>query len=99
MGGALEGVSSAARVSQGSEYDIWSGLSIGSADLARHPSEHVTVTVVMYNTVAGGAPSEADVMAAIDDLEALYESCSASGRLADRTFDFMKEELIAQNYN
>merc|ERR1712232_966124 len=97
--GEVKSVVNAARVSLGSEYDTWPGLSVGSADLVRHPSEHVTVTVVMYNTVVGGAPSEADVVAAIDDLEALYESCSASGGLADSTFDFMKEELIAQNYN
>ena len=31
----------------------------------------------------GGAPSAADVCAAVDDLERLYASCAWSGRLAD----------------
>ena len=44
------GQSSAARVSRGSEYDTWSGLSVKAPK--RNPSEHVTVTVVMYNAVA-----------------------------------------------
>lgn len=60
-------------------------------------SEHVTVTVVLYNTVTGGVPSEEDVAAAIDDLEALYAACGAEGRLADDTFDFMKKELTVKD--
>ena len=48
---------------------------------------------MLYNTVAGGVPSAADVAAAVDAIEALYASCSASGRLADASFDFMKAEL------
>ena len=44
------GHSSAARVSRGSEYDTWPGLSVNSPK--RNPSEHVTVTVVLYNTVS-----------------------------------------------
>jgi hypothetical protein len=88
------GTSNAARVSKGSEVDVWSGLSIHTPQ--RHESEHVTITVVMYNTVVDGIPSEADVLAAIDDLEALYEACSTSGRLADASFDFMKEELTVK---
>ncbi|CAJ1462327.1 unnamed protein product [Effrenium voratum] len=85
------GHSSAARVSRGSEHDTWSGLTAKSAK--RNPSEHVTVTVVIYNAVKGGVPSAGDVMAAIDDLESLYRACAETGKLADSTFDFMKEPL------
>ena len=83
--------STAARVSRGSEFDIWPGLCIQSA--TRHPSEHVTVTIVMYNVVSGGVPSARDVIAAIDDLETLYQSCMASGNLSDSLMDFMKTPL------
>ena len=48
---------------------------------------------MLYNTVAGGVPSAADVAAAVDAMEALYASCGAPGRLADASFDFMKAEL------
>ena len=53
------GTTSAARVSRGTEHDIWAGLSIKSPK--RHASEHVTVTVVIYNAVKGGVPSQQDV--------------------------------------
>jgi len=89
------GTANAARVSRGSEFDIWPGLSVEAPE--RNSSEHVTVTVVIYNTVADGVPGEADVMAAIDDLENLYAQCGASGKLADSTFDFMKEKLTGQD--
>merc|ERR1711997_1402665 len=89
------GTSSAARVSRGSEFDVWPGLSV--QDPERNPSEHITVTVVIYNTVANGVPSEEDVMAAIDDLESLYEKCQVKGRLEEATFDFMKKELKAED--
>ncbi|CAJ1364876.1 unnamed protein product [Effrenium voratum] len=85
------GRSSAARVSRGSEHDTWSGLTVTSA--TRNPSEHVTVTVVIYNAVKGGVPSADDVMAAIDDLESLYRACTKTGRLVDSSFDFMKQPL------
>jgi len=51
----------------------------------------------MYNTVVDGVPSEADVMAAIDDLEDLYAKCGANGQLKDSTFDFMKKELTVKD--
>lgn len=89
------GVANAARVSRGSEQDIWQGLSIRTSK--RHASEHVTVTVVMYNTVTDGVPSEEDVVAAVDDLDALYEACSAQGDLKDGPFDFMKKELTVKD--
>jgi len=89
------GTANAARVSRGSEFDVWPGLSISKPD--RNPGEHVTLTVVIYNTVAGGVPTEADVVAAIDDLESFYEQCGTHGRLADATFDFMKTGLAVQD--
>merc|ERR1719210_1342928 len=88
------GTANAARVSRGSEHDVWSGLSVQNP--MRHPLEHVTVTVVIYNTVAGGVPSQRDVVAAIDDLESLYAACGATGCLAEGTFDFTKQELTEE---
>ncbi|CAE6909993.1 unnamed protein product [Symbiodinium sp. CCMP2592] len=85
------GRSSAARVSRGSEVDVWPGLSVKAPQ--RHDSEHVTITVVVYNVVKGGVPSTEDVINAIDDLEKLYSACSGNARLADSSFDFMKQEL------
>jgi len=85
------GRASAARVSRGSEQDVWQGLTVQQPQ--RNEAEHVTVTVVLYNTVAGGVPSEEDVAAAIDDMEELYRSCAWSGRLADEGADFIKAEL------
>lgn len=85
------GSACAARVSRGTEVDTWEGLSV--KEPTRHPDEHVTCTVVIYNAISGGVPSEADVVAAIDDLEQLYTACGVQGRLAGHEFDFMKEEL------
>ena len=85
------GVSSAARVSRGSEYDVWPGLSVTQPE--RHPAEHVTITVVMYNAVQGGVPTADDVAAAIDDLEMLYQSCQEHGMLGDDVMSFMKAPL------
>merc|ERR1711907_566289 len=89
------GRASAARVSRGTEEDVWRGLSIKKPQ--RNASEHVTVTIVIYNAIADGVPSSDDVMAAIDDLEALYASCSMEGYLADPSFDFMKGELTVKD--
>jgi len=85
------GRANAARVSRGSMVDRWDGLAIKQPK--RNPSEHVTVTVTLYNTVAGGVPSAEDVRAAVDDMEALYRACGWSGRLADAGAAFMKSEL------
>ena len=45
------GQANAARVSRGSEVDIWPGLSVSSPQ--RDFKEHITITVVIYNTIAG----------------------------------------------
>jgi len=80
------GTSNAARVSVGTQEDQWGGLVV--KDPTRHPSQHITITVVMYNTVINGVPSEADVIKAIDDMEQLYKSCSITGHRADLPFAF-----------
>ena len=77
---ASAGVANAARVSRGSRVDVYAGVRNATPKRAR---QHCTVTVTLYNTVVGGAPSAADVRAAVDDLERLYASCAWSGRLAD----------------
>jgi len=91
------GTANAARVSKGSRHDVWDGLSI--KDPKRHPGQHITVTCVIYNTIAGGVPSEADVMAAVEDMEQLYVSCGQGkhGRLANPEFDFVKKELTVKD--
>merc|ERR1711907_907032 len=89
------GTANAARVSRGSKVDTWEGLTKKTP--TRNPEEHITITVVFYFTIAGGVPSEADVMAAIDDMESLYQSCEENGRLAEEKFDFMKSELTVKN--
>ena len=63
----------------------------------RDNTQHVTVTVVIYNTVAGGVPSAQDVNAAIEDMEALYRACGWAGRLADSGANFMKSELTVND--
>jgi len=54
-----------------------------------------TLTFTDYRR--GKTVTEEDVQAAVDDLEQLYASCAADGRLGDSTFDFMKEELTVKD--
>jgi hypothetical protein len=63
----------------------------------RDARQHVTVTVVIYNTVAGGVPEVEDVLAAIADMEALYAACGWTGELASEGADFMKSELTVND--
>merc|ERR1712151_514153 len=89
---AGHGVSNAARVSRGSLADHWGGLSV--KEPKRDNGQHCTVTVQLYHTVSGGTPAPQDVMAAIDDIESLYDSCTMwRGRLADEGANFMKSPL------
>lgn len=90
-----EGASNAARVSRGTEAGVYKGLR--TERLERDPAQHMTVTIVLYNTVAGGVPTVEDVKAAIDDMENLYKQCAWSGRLADQGADFMKGELTVKD--
>ncbi|CAB9503140.1 Polyubiquitin (Fragment) [Seminavis robusta] len=92
----------AARVSIGSKYDDWHGLRNGKG-LGRHESERVTVTIVLYNVVAGGVPAENDIVAAVEDMEALYLSCSGGyAKLASENFDSFKNgglPPVVEDYN
>merc|ERR1719261_767504 len=72
---------------------INSSSGVGNKAPKRDPHQHMTITCVIYNTVAGGVPSEADVEAAIEDMEELYRACQWQGKLADDGADFMKKEL------
>merc|ERR1719352_472450 len=97
--GSVVGEANAARVSVASRVAKDAGshkLRVTEADseqtLARHPSEHVTITVIFYYTVKGGVPSSEDVVRAIDDLESMYRATNAA-RLADSTLDYMKGPL------
>ncbi len=87
-----EGTANAARVSIGTKHDEWKGLSLAHAPV-RNKGEHVTVTVVLYYTIAGGVPTEADVLAAVDDLEELYAETRVD-RLANEGMNYMKKELM-----
>merc|ERR1719336_1014817 len=89
------GTANAARVSRGTEVDTWNGLSVETP--VRNDDEHLTISVVIYFTVVGGVPSKEDVIAAIDDMEMLYNSCKSRGNLADEKFDFMKKELTVED--
>ena len=87
------GTSNAARVSRGSKEDKWKGLT--KTDLERDASQHGTITVTMYYTVVGGIPSEADVKAAVADLDSLYKACPSDKKLVDCTE--ITSELTVKN--
>lgn len=90
------GRANAARVSRGSMVDRVDAT-IKVKTPKRDPSQHVTVTVVLYNTVAGGVPSVEDVKAAVEDMEQLYASCGWTGSLQSSGADFMKAELTVKD--
>ena len=75
------GTANAARVSRGSEQDKWAGIANKAPE--RDPSQHGTITVTLYYTVAGGVPSAADVEACVADIDALYRACPSDKRLVD----------------
>merc|ERR1719240_108520 len=68
------GKANAARVSRGSMVDKLDA-SVVVARPVRDPSQHVTVTVVIYNTVAGGVPSAEDVKAVPSLLVTMSGEC------------------------
>jgi len=94
-GSITYGHSSTARVSRGSYEDTWDGLTVDQPK--RHENEHITATIVLYYTCAGGVPTEQDVKAAIDDLEELYHSVKTNGLLSEGKFNFMKSELTVKD--
>eukprot|EP00657_Telonema_sp_P-1_P010058 TRINITY_DN4358_c0_g1_i1.p1 TRINITY_DN4358_c0_g1~~TRINITY_DN4358_c0_g1_i1.p1 ORF type:complete len:170 (+),score=62.24 TRINITY_DN4358_c0_g1_i1:3-512(+) len=75
------GTSNAARVSRGTEYDVWNG--VNNTEPERDPSQHATITVTLYYTVAGGIPSEADIEMCVKDLDELYKACPSDKKLVD----------------
>lgn len=77
--GGQSGKSNAARISLGSEHDTWFGLT--KKDVERDNSQHGTITVTAYYTVAGGIPTEEDIVASIEDLNGLYATCSETREL------------------
>lgn len=77
----VQGTSNAARVSRGTQEDVYHG--VANRSMLRDPSQHGTITVTMYYTVAGGVPSPADIKSAVDDLDLLYKACPSDKRLVD----------------
>ena len=75
------GTSNAARVSRGSEFDKWKG--VNNTEPKRDPSQHATITVTLYYTVAGGIPSDADIEMCVKDLDELYKACPSDKKLVD----------------
>jgi hypothetical protein len=68
------GQSSAARISKGSDAGIV--VNVNSKDYKR-ASQHITITVMLYNTVKDGVPTEQDIMSAVAELDKLYIASSA----------------------
>jgi hypothetical protein len=93
-----DGFSQAARVSRGSEMDVWNGVKHKTPK--RQAGSRVTITVTLYQTIRGGVPTEEDVNRAIDDIDALYKSCEECKHLANApelTVDISKCQQAANN--
>ena len=90
-----QGISNAARVSRGSQVDVWRGVC--KPNVERDPKQHITVTVTLYYTcsslhmstpgLTGVVPSSDDIMAAINDMNRLYSSSGGSRSLVSNTID------------
>merc|ERR1712094_113234 len=96
MGNQIDGPSSPRQGQRGPRIARLAGRYLAGSlgeDAEARRAQHVTVTVVIYNTVAGGVPGFEDVAAAIADMDALYASCGWTGALASQGADFMKSEL------
>lgn len=92
------GSANAARVSRGTEvHGTWKGIKIKKPK--RDQTQHVTVTIVFYNTVTNGVPSPEDVSSAFSDMENLYKACSWNGNLSETEAGFMKSELTVAELN
>jgi huntingtin len=83
------GISNAARVSLGTKHDDWRGLGVRTP--RRHATEHITATIVTYNTTSGGVPSAEDVLSATQDLDSIYAGCASHSDLAGGELLFMKK--------
>jgi hypothetical protein len=94
----IEGTSKAARVSRGSEVDVWNGVVHKSPK--RQANSRVTITVTMYQMVKDGVPTEKDINKAIDDIEALYKACNDTKKLSnapEATVDISKNQQAAED--
>ena len=83
MKSAKKGVSSSARISKGTVHGSYTKINI--PDFKRDDSQHITITVILYNTVVGGVPTKDDVVAAVTELESLYADLKQS-RLSETPF-------------
>lgn len=70
-------LSPAAHISRGEFQGEHSGIRFTKAQ--RNPREHVTVTCFLCYTLSNRVPNEADVLAAVEDMENLYASCRIPG--------------------
>jgi hypothetical protein len=95
VGVARLGTSTAARVSRGTCVGPVTPHVFEPSCPKRDPTQHITATIVLYYTVANGLPREADIVAAVHDLESLYASVD-SGHLADAKFDTFKDSKDSQ---
>lgn len=75
--GYPQGKSFAARMSVGHVERIVH-KTLTTDNLTRHETQHPTLTITMYYGVKGGVPQEADVEAALKDLQGLYQSLGDS---------------------
>jgi huntingtin len=100
--GVTKGISSAARVSKGSVASE-PAIKVDTSVLKRSETEHITITVILYHVVKGGIPTREDVIAAVTELEQLYESCKWSGTLKDISAhnvipSLVKDEVVQDSY-
>lgn len=82
------GVSSAARVSKGSNVKYNEDVTEDANEevtmdkYKRSETENITITVMLYHIVKG-LPTKEDVIAVVTELDKLYDSCTWSGNLKD----------------
>lgn len=91
-GAPKKGKSNAGRVSRGSYQGAFDKLKL--TDIKRDTNNHITVTILLYNVVSDGVPSEEDIVRAIDDMESLYRSCNWNGVLKDAPAKFMNSTPV-----
>jgi hypothetical protein len=97
-----KGISNAARINKGSVYETVSKSEILRVkNPNRDSNQHITITVVLYNTTQNGIPTTKDVISAIEELEQLYRSCDSSGKLDQSSLNYMTVEsnTDVHNYN
>ncbi len=84
---SIYGQSNAARISRGSASETGQKAPIDTKSMTRDPEQHITITVVIYNTIEGlTIPTEEDIKNAIAELEGFYASCTKTQFLSETTF-------------